>query len=46
MDVLNSEEEAEGASINHDVAAPDEEDESGLLGEGVTKEVEDMQKAL
>ena len=32
MDVLDSEEAAEDASIDHDNAALDEEDVSGLLG--------------
>ena len=46
VDFLCSEESAEDASIDHGAAAPDEEDGSGLLGEGVTEEVEYMQKAL
>ena len=46
VDVLDSKEEAEGASItNYDVTL-DEEDGSGLVGAGVTEEVGDMQKAL
>ena len=36
VDVLDSEEEAEDASIVHDDAAFDEEDGSGLVGIGVT----------
>ena len=46
VDVLDYEEAAEGASIDHDGAASDEEDESGLVGAGVTEEVEDIQKAF
>ena len=46
MDVLDYEEAAEGASIDHDGAASDEEDGSGLVGAGVTEEVEDIQKAF
>ena len=46
VDVLDSEEAAEDASIDHDDAALDEEYGSGLLGAGVTEEVQDMQKAL
>ena len=37
--VLDSEDAAEGASINHDGAASDEEDGSGLVREGVIVEV-------
>ena len=36
VDVFDSEEAAEDASINHDDAALDEEDGSGLVGVGVT----------
>ena len=46
VDVLDSEEAAEDASIVHDDAAFDEEDGSGLVGSVVTEEVQDMQKAL
>ena len=46
IDVLDSEEAAEGASIVHDDVDFDEEDVSGLLGAGVTEEVQDMQNAL
>ena len=46
VDVLDSEEESEDASIVHDDAALDKEDGSGLVGAGVTEEVGDMQKAL
>ena len=46
VDVLDSEEEYEYASIVHDDDALDEEDGIGLVREGVTKEVGDMQKAL
>ena len=46
VDVPESEEAAEGASINNDDATLDEEDGSGLLGAGVTEEVGDMQKYL
>ena len=42
VDVLDSEEADEDASINHDGAALDEEDGSGLVGAGVTEEVEYM----
>ena len=35
MDVLDSEEAAEDASVVHDNAAFDEEDGSGLVGAGV-----------
>ena len=45
VDVLESEEAAEDASIVHDDADFDEEDGSGLVGAGVTEEVQDMQKA-
>ena len=44
MDVLDSEESAEDSSIYHDVAALDEEGGSGLVGAGVTEEVEYIQK--
>ena len=46
MDGLDSEEVAGDAPIFHDDAAFDEEDGSGLVGAGVTEEVQDMQKAL
>ena len=46
LDVLDSEEVAEGESIDHYGAVSDEEDGCGLVGEGVTEEVEDMQMAL
>ena len=46
VDVLESEETAEGASIVHDDAAEIEEDGSGLVGGGLIEEVQDMQKAL
>ena len=44
--VLEYEEADEDASIDHDGADSGEEDGSGLVGAGVTEEVEDMQKAL
>ena len=44
--ILDSEEAAEFACIYHDGVALDEEDGSGLVGTGVTEEVEDMQKAF
>ena len=44
MDVLDSEEEAEYSSINHDGDALNEEYGSGLVGSGATEEVEDMHK--
>ena len=46
MDVLDSEEVAEDASIDYDDAALDEYDGSGLVGAGVTEEVGDMHKYL
>ena len=46
VDVIDSEEAAEDASFNHGGADFDKEDGSGLLGAGVTEEVEDMQKYL
>ena len=46
VDVLDSEEAAEDASIVHDDAAEIEEDGNGLVGGGLTEEVQDMQKAL
>ena len=46
VDVLDYEEAAEDASIVHDDADFDEEDGSGLVGAGVTEEVQDMQKYL
>ena len=39
VDVLDSEQAAEDYSIDHDGAALDEDDGSGLLGAGVTEEV-------
>ena len=44
LDVIDSEDADEDASINHDGAALDEEYGSGIVGEGFT-EVEDIQKA-
>ena len=46
VDVLDSDDTAEDASIVHDDAAEIEEDGSGLVGGGITEEVQDMQKAL
>ena len=46
MDVLDSEEASEDASIISDDADFDEEDRSGLVGSRVTEEVQDMQKDL
>ena len=46
VDVPESEEAAEDTSINNYGAASYEEDGSGLVGAGVTEEVEGMQKAL
>ena len=46
VDVLDSEESDDDASIVHDDYALDEEDVSDLVGEGVTEEVRDMYKAL
>ena len=46
VDIIDSERAAEDASINHDYDDLDEKDGSGLVGSGVTEEVEDMQKAL
>ena len=46
MDVLDSEKAAGDSFINHDGDALDLECGSGLVGEVVTEEVEDMQKAL
>ena len=46
VDVIDSEEEAEDAAIDYDDAALDEEYGSGLVGEDVTEEVRDIQKAL
>ena len=46
VDVLDSEEADEDTSIVHDDAAFDEEDGSGLVGAGVTEEVQDMYRAL
>ena len=45
VDVLDSEDEAEDGSIDHDDAALDEDDGSGLVGAGVTEYVGDMQKS-
>ena len=42
VDVLDSEEAAEDASIVHDDAALDEEGGSGLVGGILTEEVQDM----
>ena len=42
VDVLDSGEAAEDASIDHDDADLDEDDGSGLVGEGVTEDVGDM----
>ena len=44
--VLDSEEAAEDDSIDHDGADLDEEYGSGLVGAGVTEEVEDMRNAV
>ena len=46
VDVLDSEEAAEDASIVHDDVAEIEEDGSGLVGGILTEEVQDMQKDL
>ena len=46
VDVLDSEEAVEDASIVHDDVAFDEEDGSGLVVAGVTEEVRDIQKDL
>ena len=46
VDVLESEDAAEDASIVQDDAAFDEEDGSGLVGANFTEEVQDMQKSL
>ena len=46
MDVLESEDTAEYASIVHDDAAEIEEDGSALVGGILTEEVQDIQKAL
>ena len=46
VDVLESDDAAEGASIVYDDADFDEENGSGLVGAGVTEEVQDMHKAL
>ena len=46
VDVIDYEEADEDDSIDKYGAASDEEDGSGLVGVGVTEEVEDMQKAL
>ena len=45
-DVIDSEEAVYYSSIDHDGAALDEEYGSGLVGAGVTEEVEDMKKDL
>ena len=42
VDVLDSEEAAEDASIVHDDDAEIEEDGSGLVGGGLTEEVKDI----
>ena len=42
VDVIDSDEAAEDASIDHDGATSDKEDESGLLGAGIPEDVEDM----
>ena len=42
MDVLDSEEAAEDASIAHYDAAEIEDDGSGLVGAGVKEELQDM----
>ena len=46
VDVLDSEEAVEDASIIHDDAPFVKEDGSGLVGAAVTPEVQDMQKDL
>ena len=46
LDVLDSDEAAKDSSIVHDDADFDEEDGGGLVGEGVTEEVQYMQKYL
>ena len=46
VDVIESGEAAEYASIVHDDADLDEEDGGGLVRAGVTEEVQDIQKAL
>ena len=46
VDVLESEETSEDASIVHDVAAEIEEDGNGLVGGGLKEEVQDIQKDL
>ena len=46
VDVLDSEEASEDASIVRDDADFYEEDRSGLVGSRVTEEVQDMQKDL
>ena len=46
VDVIDSEEEAEDASIVHDDAALDEEGGSGLVGAGVTEESRDIHNYL
>ena len=46
VDILDSGDEAEDDSIYHYGAVLDEEDDSGLVGAGVTEKVEDMQKHL
>ena len=46
VDILDSEEAAEDDSIYHYGAVLDEEDDSGLVGAGVTEEVEYIQKDL
>ena len=46
VDVLESEEAAQDASINHDGAVTDEQYGRGLLGAYIIEEVEDIQKAI
>ena len=46
VDVIDSDEAYEDASIDHYDAYLYEQDESGLVGAGVIEEVGDMQKAL
>ena len=46
VDIPYSDEASEDTSIDHDYAALDEEDVSGLVGSGVTEEVGYMQKFL
>ena len=46
MGVIDYDEAADDASIDHDGAALDEDYGSVLVSSGVTEEVEDMQKTL